>query len=82
MEFSRQKYWSGLPCPPPGDLPDPGIESVVSSVLLIGSFAKCLFSYMQKCMKYYYIAGLTPTSPLPSPFMNHEGSWKPKKKTL
>ena len=24
MVFSRQKYWSGLPCPPPGDLPDPG----------------------------------------------------------
>ena len=24
--FSRQKYWDGLPCPPPGDLPDPGIE--------------------------------------------------------
>ena len=23
MEFSRQEYWSGLPCPPPGDLPDP-----------------------------------------------------------
>ena len=26
MEFSRQVYWSGLPCPPPGDLPNPGIE--------------------------------------------------------
>ena len=26
MEFSRQKYWSGLPCPPPGDLPNPGTE--------------------------------------------------------
>ena len=26
MAFSRQEYWSGLPCPPPGDLPDPGIE--------------------------------------------------------
>ena len=26
MRFSRQEYWSGLPCPPPGDLPDPGIE--------------------------------------------------------
>ena len=26
MGFFRQKYWSGLPCPPPGDLPDPGIE--------------------------------------------------------
>ena len=24
--FSRQESWSGLPCPPPGDLPDPGIE--------------------------------------------------------
>ena len=26
MEFSRQEYWSGLPCPPPGDLPSIGIE--------------------------------------------------------
>ena len=26
MEFSRQEYWGGLPGPPPGDLPDPGIE--------------------------------------------------------
>ena len=24
MGFSGQQYWSGLPCPPPGDLPDPG----------------------------------------------------------
>ena len=27
MEFPRQEYWSGLPFPPPGDLPNPGIES-------------------------------------------------------
>ena len=26
MGFSRQEYWSRLPCPSPGDLPDPGIE--------------------------------------------------------
>ena len=26
MGFSRQEYWSGLPRPPPGDFPDPGIE--------------------------------------------------------
>ena len=26
VEFSRQEYWSGLPFPSPGDLPDPGIE--------------------------------------------------------
>ena len=28
MGFSRQEYWSGLPCPPPGDLPHPGTEPV------------------------------------------------------
>ena len=35
MEFSRQEYWSGLPFPPPGDLPDPQIKptSLVSPVL-------------------------------------------------
>ena len=35
MGFSRQEYWSGLPCPPPGDLPDPRIEpaSLTSSAL-------------------------------------------------
>ena len=32
MGFSRQEYWSALPCPPPGDLPDPGIK-LVSPVL-------------------------------------------------
>ena len=35
MGFSRQEYWSGLPCPPPGDLPYLGIEptSVMSPAL-------------------------------------------------
>ena len=35
MGFSRQEYWSQLPCTPPGDLPDPGIEptSLMSPVL-------------------------------------------------
>ena len=28
MEFSRQEYWSGLPFPTPGNLPDPGVEPV------------------------------------------------------
>ena len=38
MGFSRQKYWSGLPCPHPGDLPDPGIKPLVSPVLASGFF--------------------------------------------
>ena len=32
MGFSRQEYWSGLPFPSPGDLPDPGIEPVSPAV--------------------------------------------------
>ena len=32
MEFSRQEYWSGLPFPSPGDLPDPGIEPASPAV--------------------------------------------------
>ena len=39
-EFPRQEYWSGLPFPPPGDLPDPGIEpvSLVSPALADESY--------------------------------------------
>ena len=39
MEFPRQKYWSWLPFPSPGDLPDPGIESAsLVSHALAGEF--------------------------------------------
>ena len=38
MGFSRQEYWSGLLCPSPEDLPDPGIElaSLMSPALIDG----------------------------------------------
>ena len=37
--FFRQESWSGSPCPPPGDLPDPGIKSVsLTSPALAGGF--------------------------------------------
>ena len=39
MGFSRQEYWSGLPFPPPGDLPDPGAEPTsLMSPALAGRF--------------------------------------------
>ena len=39
MGFSRQEYWNGLPCPPPGDLPDPGIKPTsFMSLALAGGF--------------------------------------------
>ena len=44
MGFSRQGYWSGLPCPPPGDLPDPGIKTLsclMSPALAGGFFSTC-----------------------------------------
>ena len=34
--FSRQEYWSGVPCPPPGNLPDPGIKPASFYVSCIG----------------------------------------------
>ena len=39
MGFSKREYWSGVPCPPLGDLPDPGIEPVsLTSPTLSGGF--------------------------------------------
>ena len=43
MEFSRQQYWSGVPFPTPGDLPNPGIEPHLMSPALAGPvlYDKC-----------------------------------------
>ena len=40
MGFSREEHWSGLPCPPPGDLPNPGIKpvSLMTPALVSGFF--------------------------------------------
>ena len=39
MGFSRQEYWSGLPCPPPGNLPHPGIKPMcLMSPAVAGGF--------------------------------------------
>ena len=35
MGFSKQVYWSGLPRPPPGDLPDPGISCIAGRFFTI-----------------------------------------------
>ena len=55
LKFSRQKYWSGLPFPPPGDLPDPGIEraSLVSPALGGGFFtSEPLWKPQQETLGY------------------------------
>ena len=75
MGFSRQEYWSGLACPPPGDLPDPGIEPVCPDLQLDSSplaphsrlwslfVFKFLFShFLTKCMTLYLAVLIIGTS--------------------
>ena len=54
MGSSRQEYWSGLPCPPAGDLPDPGIKPTslalqLDSLLLIHREALCKIYLLFNC---------------------------------
>ena len=57
MGFSRQEYWSGLLCPPPGDLPDPGIEptSPVSPALQADSLPDKPSSGMFTTLSHSYL---------------------------
>ena len=57
MGFSRQEYWSGLPCPPPGDLEDPGIEpaSVTSPAVAGGFFFFFFFLPLKPPGKPHYM---------------------------
>ena len=57
MGFSRQEYWSGLPCPRPGDLPDPGIESASPS--LAGGFFTSSTTWEAQSNTTYLWFGLT-----------------------
>ena len=67
MEVFRQEHWNGLPCPPPGDLPGPGIEpvSLKSPVLASGFFIasatwEALYFYVACFLLHglYWIGGL------------------------
>ena len=54
MGFSRQEYWSGLPCPSPGDLPDPGIKprspALQVDSLLFEPPGKPIYTHMGVCV--------------------------------
>jgi len=54
MGFSRQEYWCGLPCPPPGDLPDTGIQPVsLMSPALAGGFFTTSASWEALILRAY-----------------------------
>ena len=54
MGFSGQEYWGGLPFPPPGDLPDPGIE-IASPALQADSLSLSLQGNLTKIKNYFQI---------------------------
>ena len=56
--FSRQEYWSGLPCPPPGDLPNPGIE-LRSHALQVESFSHNINNSGDDAPKAYLPGSIT-----------------------
>ena len=56
MRFPRQEYWSGLPCPPPGDLPNPGIQPTsLRSPALAGRFFTTYTTWESHTWLYTYI---------------------------
>ena len=69
MRFSRQEYWSGLPCPPLGDLPDPGIETAApaapalqaDSWLLSHQGSQVIFTYYWVEIKFVKYLGKNKT---------------------
>ena len=71
MEFSGQEYWSGLPFPTPGDLPNPGIELVsLTSLALAGRFfttweAHHLHMLLLLLSHFSRVHGSPPGSPVP-----------------
>ena len=76
MGFSRQEYWSGLPCPPPGNLRNPGIKplSLMSPELAGGFFTisttwEALDQSIQVQMSHVDIPTLGESSFLKSLFM-------------
>ena len=86
MEFSRQGYWSGLPFPSPGDLPDPGIEprspTLQADVLpseLLGK-PSSLYAYKQKHRTGYqrmrWLDGITDAMDMNVGKPNGDGEWQ------
>ena len=60
MGLSRQEYWSGWPCPPPGDLPNPGIEPMC---LMFPALVSGLFTTSATWEAPSFVAQLVKTPP-------------------
>ena len=59
MGFSRQEHWSEWPCPPPGDLPEPGTELVPVSPALDGQFFTTELAWEDQQLQEVGIIGIS-----------------------
>ena len=57
--FSKKEYWSGLPLPSPGDLPNPGIEPLSLKSCIAGGFFTTSATWTATKMKTYNILTIT-----------------------
>ena len=57
MGFFRQEYWSGLPCPPPGDLPNLGTEALSLTFLPLAPPGECICG-QREVEKWFYLRSL------------------------
>ena len=74
MGFSGHEYWSGLPCPPPGDLPDP--ESELTSLCLLPWWVGSLpLAPPGKPMYQHYSFPSTPVSTQRQTIIHHTGNF-------
>ena len=76
MGFSRQEYWSGLPFPSPGDLPNPGIEpgspALQTDALPYEPLGKLTISHLTRQI-FFIIQSATPSQELPQKSLAIEG---------
>ena len=72
MGFFRQAYWSGLSCPPPGDLPDPGIKPKSLTSVLAREFFVCLFFFLSF---FFFFLITSTTCPLNLGKKYQAGQW-------
>ena len=65
MGFSRQEYWSGLPCPPSGDLPDPGVPHTTGRFFTMWASRQGLAFKAQRLVHTRCVHDPAPRPPLP-----------------
>ena len=79
MGFPRPRYWSGLPFPPPGDLPNPGVEPMALAYILCWQVASSPVAPPQFCLILELIQKILNRKPNPR-FLHRIFKWLSQEK--